>query len=189
MQCLIDDNCFVFHKSRAKKIVRKNNVMKNELKRDNNIPDEFQPIAMSIIGDVGDDVYGIKGIGPKTFMDLFPSLKDSIGSMQDLYSNTENSKPIFDSSNSRTWNKYMKKVFDEESKNKLISNNLKLVSFELISRALDTPMNTEMVEKKKRIYNIIENEEIVKLEVMRGALRKTGVYINDDDLDSLYFKP
>jgi hypothetical protein len=189
MQCLLNDNCFVFHKSRGKKIVKKNEVMKHELKRVNNIPDEFQPIAMSIIGDVGDDVYGIKGIGPKTFMDLFPELRKSIGSMEQLYDNVEHSKPIFNIVDEKLWNKHMNKVVEEESKNKLISNNLKMVSFELISRALDRPVSTEMIKKKQHIYDIIESEEIVKLEVMKEALERTGVYLNEDDLDSLYFNP
>ena len=83
----------------------------------------------------------------------------------------------------------MKKVFDAESKNKFISNNLKLVSFELISRALDKPSNTEMIKKKNHIYDVLNNEEIVKLEVMKKALNKTGVFLESDDLDSLYFNP
>ena len=186
---LINDNCFVFHKSRVKKIIKKNEVMKQELKRESNISDEFQPIAMSVIGDPGDDVTGIKNIGPKTFIDLFPMLKNSIGSMEDLYNNVENSKPIFNSINDKSWNKYMKKVVDAEHENNFISNNLKLVSFELISRALDKPSSTEMIKKKNHIYDILNNEKIVKLEVMKEALNKTGVFLESDDLDSLYFNP
>ena len=186
-QC-IRKNVFAFLKyPKKKKILKQNEVMKHFFKKNVKMPDTYLPFAMSIIGDPGDDVTGIKGIGGSRFIDASVQLNRLIGGIGNLYNNVFNSKPIFDLSKVKLPNKYTRKVVEHEEKEGLVSKNLKLTSFELISRALDNPSSTEMLEKRKRIYEIMMTEnEIINKESMYNALQNVGVMLSDE-LDILYY--
>ena len=186
-QC-IRKNVFTFLKyPKKKKILKQNEVMKHFFKKNVKMPDTYLPFAMSIIGDPGDDVTGIKGIGGSRFIDASVQLNRLIGGIGNLYNNVFNSKPIFDLSKVKLPNKYTRKVVEHEEKEGLVSKNLKLTSFELISRALDNPSSTEMLEKRKRIYEIMMTEnEIINKESMYNALQNVGVMLSDE-LDILYY--
>ena len=186
-QC-VGENSFVFSKVvRSKKLVRKGEVMKNFLKFDSEIPDAYLPFAMSIIGDAGDNVGGVKGIGSKRFAENFKDLVRITGSLKAIYENVENSKLVFSTKSVKKPNKYMNVILQEEEDNRLISRNLKLVSFELISRALDNPTSTEMFDRKLQLYKKIVNKNVLSFKVMKSVLEKSGVYIGSDDLDVLYY--
>ena len=186
-QC-IRKNVFTFLKyPKKKKILKQNEVMKHFFKKNVKMPDTYLPFAMSIIGDPGDDVTGIKGIGGSRFIDASVQLNRLIGGIGNLYNNVFNSKPIFDLSKVKLPNKYTRKVVEHEEKEGLVSKNLKLTSFELISRALDNPSSTEMLEKRKRIYEIMMTEnDIINKESMYNALQNVGVMLSDE-LDILYY--
>lgn len=186
-QC-VGENSFVFSRVvKSKKLIRKGEVMKNFLKVDSEIPDIYLPFAMSIIGDVGDNVRGVKGIGSKRFAENFKDLVQIVGSLGAVYENVENSKLLFDTKSVKKPNKYMSVILQEEEDNGLVSRNLKLVSFELISRALDNPTSTEMFDRKVELYKKIVNKSVLSLKVMESVLEKSGVYIGSDDLDVLYY--
>jgi hypothetical protein len=186
-QC-INENTFQFSKSATKKfVIKKDEVMKTYLKRDCDISDEYLPLAMSVIGDTGDDVDGIYGIGGKRFIDVFPELKKSVKSMENLYENVQNSKPIFDLESTEGWNKYMILIAQKETDEKFISNNLKLVSFELISRALDDPTDTEMIKRKEKIQKLFTNDKLSDCKDLKNALERSGVFL-EDWLENLFFE-
>jgi len=186
-QC-VGENSFVFSRVvRSKKLIRKGEVMKNFLKVDSEIPDIYLPFAMSIIGDVGDNVRGVKGVGNKRFVENFKDLVQIVGSLGAVYENVENSKLLFDTKSVKKPNKYMSVILQEEGDNGLVSRNLKLVSFELISRALDNPTSTEMFDRKVELYRKIVNKSVLSLKIMESVLEKSGVYIGSDDLDVLYY--
>ena len=85
------------------------------------------------------------------------------------------------------WNKHLKKVVKEETTGKVISNNLKLVSFELISRALDNPIKTEMIDKREVIEKLLlDTQNVYPLESMKKALETNGVYLEESSIDFLY---
>jgi hypothetical protein len=67
------------------------------------------------------------------------------------------------------------------------SRNIKLVSFEVLSRFLDNPNSTEMVEKRKVIENSIKNKIVTDPKILTSALEKTGVYITEE-YETLYFE-
>lgn len=187
LQCL-DDNVFVYVKTQAgKKIVRKGNALKSYLKFDKNFPDEYLPLAMAIIGDTGDDVYGIKGIGGKTIEKILEEIVSLVGGIENLYDNVFKGKDIFESSLDKNPNKYIDLVIKKEKECNLISNNLKLVSFELLSRFLDDPPSTEILEKRKIIENILSQNEMSELESMRTALQKNRIYLQEGVLDNIYY--
>ena len=185
-QCAAKDT-YIFSKSaKHKKIIKAGKIMEIYLRKNNKIPDIYLPLGMSIIGDTGDDVDGIKGIGPSRFLEIFDQLIALTGNMSSIYKKVENNDDLFDHIPEKIQNKYLRVVVDAELKDKIISNNLRLVSFELISRALDNPSKTEMIEKRKIIEDIMRSHITYPLESMKKALEKTGVFLQESSIDLLY---
>jgi hypothetical protein len=186
MQC-VNTHSFMYAKSgKSKRIISSGQVMKDYLKRECNITDEYLPLAMAVIGDPGDDVEGVKGVGPARFMDMFYEMKHLTGSMDIIYDRVRKNKIIFEPIPTSIKNKYLRTVVDEEVKNKTISKNLRLVSFELISREIDDPSSTEILEKRKLIEKILNTEDKVSCNSMKKALEMHQVYLEESSLDFLY---
>lgn len=185
-QC-VTDHSFIFSKSgKHKKIVKQGDVMSLMLKKKNTIPDVFLPLAMAVIGDPGDDVEGVKGIGPARFISIFPELVELTGNMGEIYNKVRKGKDLFDPVPTHFKNKYLKDVVESEINNKTISNNLKLVSFELISREVDDPSSIEMNNRRKQILDVINNNDSTSIDSMKKALEMSGVYLEESSIDFLY---
>jgi UDP-GlcNAc3NAcA epimerase len=110
-----------------------------------------------------------------------------VGGMENLFHNVVKGKPIFSLDLAGHSNKYINTIIEKERTEKIISNNLKLVSFEVLSRFLDDPISTEMVDKRKIIENVLKPNDIVEIEIMREALAKNRIYLEGDTLDNIYF--
>lgn len=178
---------YIFSKAgKHRKIIQKDEVMKNFLKKPNKIPDSFLPLAMSIIGDTGDDVYGIKGVGPASFIKMFDELVESTGSMREIFKKVREGSPLFSSNQDKIKNKQLKEIVQNENETKLISNNLKLVSFELISRAVEDPSTTEMNDKRKLIIKTLEDNTYSPRESLKKALVTNNIILEDASVDFLY---
>ena len=181
------DHSYIFSKSKnVKKIIKPGNIMSLLVKKPVNIPDIYLPLAMSIIGDPGDDVDGIKNVGPARLIQFFDQFLAMTGDIWEIYKKVENNKDIFNTMPESFSNKYLKSAVHDEVKNKTISNNLKLVSFELISRALDNPRTTDMIDKRKLIEKVIGEKQIYPLEAMKTALIRNGVFLEESSIDFLY---
>ena len=186
-QCLQNDVVIFSKAGKIKKIVKQGNVLSMLFKKETNIPDDCLTLAMSVIGDPGDDVTGVKGVGPARFLEIFEQLISMIGTINQLYDNVENNRSIFNFIPKSIQNKHLRKVVDEEVANNIISKNLKLVSFELISRALDNPSTTEMIDKRKIIEDVFSTErETSTVEGMKRGLEMLGVFLEEASLDFLY---
>lgn len=186
-QC-INDNTIIYSKTqKEKRIISKNEVMKNELKKECSIPDEYLPLSIAIIGDTGDDIEGISKIGPSRFLEISDELISILGPMNSVYDKICSKTNMFDIKCCPSGNKYLNKVISEENNNSKISNNLKLASFELISREFENPSNTEILAKRDNLNNLLENKTISSLEGIKKGLQLIGVEILTDDLDNLYF--
>ena len=187
LQCL-KEHVYVYVKvPKVKKLVKNGQALKSYLKFEKNYPDEYLPLVMAIIGDTGDDVDGVKGIGGKTVEKIIEEVIDLSGGIENLYQNVVKGKPIFNLDLENNSNKYINTIIEKEKSEKLISNNLKLVSFEILSRFLENPISTEMLDKKKLIENILKPNEIVEIEVMKGALERSRVYLEEETLYTIYF--
>lgn len=185
-QC-ITDHSFIFSKAgKHKKIITKGNVMKEFLKKDCDIPDSYLPLAMSVVGDPGDDVTGVNGVGPARFFAMFQELVKYTGNMGQIYDRVRKGKVIFDPIPDAIKNKYLRKVVQQELDNQVVSKNLRLVSFELISRELDDPNSTEILEKRKLIENILNNNDTVPCDSLKKALEMHQVYLEESSIDFLY---
>lgn len=186
LQCAAKDSYIYSKSAKTKKIVKPGTVMRSYLKRENNIEDIYLPLAMSIIGDTGDDVEGVDKIGPVRFLEIFNQLISMTGNMWEIYEKIKKKEPLIDPIPPSIKNKYLRKVVDAEINNKTISTNLKLVSFELISRALDNPNTVDIINKREIIIKTMENNEVTPLESLKSALEKTGVFLTESSLDFLY---
>jgi len=186
-QCL-NDHVFIFSKTaKNKKIVKSGTVMNTFLKKENNIPDDYLSLAMAVIGDPGDDVTGIKGIGPSSFVDIFPELVHMTGNSEQIYNKIHTNQNLFHFVPNSISNKKLKTIVDDEVKNKTVSKNLRLVSFEIISRALDDPSTTEMINKRLIIEKNFSNDKVVSsCETMKKALEMGGVFLEESSIDFLY---
>lgn len=185
-QCAARDS-YVFSKAaKTKKIIRPGSIMSRFLRRKTDISDLYLPLAMSVIGDSGDDVTGIKNVGPARFLEVFDELVSLTGDIWEIYRKVEKKLPLIDSSPTKFSNKYLKSIVDEETKNKTVSKNLRLVSFELISRALDNPSSVSLLDKKELIEKIINEENVTPLNALKTALERTGVFLSDTSIDLLY---
>ena len=184
-QC-INDHCYQYFKTpKCKKIIKKGNIMKEYLKEECNFPDTWFPLAMSILGDAGDCVdIACKGFGPKNLIKVLEQLVSLTGGIEQIYEKVHTGQPIFETNTLLNGNKILPKIIEVEAG---IIKNLKLVSFEVISKMIDDPPSTEMVERKDQIYNIIQDNEYASMDVMIKALNKSGIIVDEEIFSNLYY--
>ena len=186
-QCL-SEHTFIFSKAgKTKKLVKAGNSLSNLFKTETNIPDEYLPLAMSVIGDTGDDVIGVPSIGPKRFLQCADQLMSMTGTMDEVYDRVANRGTVFKTIPDSISNKFLRTIVDDEVKNGTITKNLKLVSFELISRALENPTTTQMIYKRNLIEQVFSSElETTTAKSMKKALEMAGVFLEEASIDFLY---
>jgi 5'-3' exonuclease len=184
----IDKNTYVFSKSMGgKKLIKQGNVLKHYYKFEKNYPDEYLPIIMGILGDPGDDVdSAVKGknLGIKKIEEFIEDFIGECGGVDEIYQNVFLGNPILKIDIDKIQNKYMRIVAENID---IVSRNLKLVSFEVLSKFLDNPNSTELVEKRKVIEDSLRNKKITEYDILIGALEKTGVFITEE-YSSLYYQ-
>jgi len=184
----VSDNVFVFSKSaRVKKLIKKGEVMKEYLKFDAHLDDSFLPITMAVIGDQGDDVDGLSQIGGRRASECIEELVKLGGGLQEIYSNVVSGKSLFTMELNENMNKYILKIINEENVSKVVSRNLKLVSFEILSRFFDSPSSTEMLDRKNKVIQVLNNEDVIDKDVLREGLEKSRVLFDYDDFSNLYY--
>jgi hypothetical protein len=187
-QSLINPNCYIFSKAaKVKRIIRCGEVMSTEIKVENSIPDQFLPLKLSLVGDAGDDVIGIKGFGPKTFLKKFNLISELFGGdMNEVYRKVFNNEPLFNIKSEDCKDKIIKKIVEFEENGKCISINLGLTSFELLSMNVNNPKTTEMMDKKEQIMKSLKHQKLKKDPILK-ALELNQVFIETDEFDVLYF--
>jgi hypothetical protein len=184
----ISDNVFVFSKAvRVKKLIKKGEVMKEYLKFDSDLDDSLFPIAMAVIGCGGDDVDGLKQIGPARISECIKELVDIGGGIEKIYLNVVDDKPLFPIDLNKNLNKYILKIVDEENLSRIVSRNLKLVSFEVLSKFFDNPKSTEMLDIKNKMIHTLNNNEIIPKEVLKESLDKSRVLFDENDFSNLFY--
>jgi len=188
LQC-VRDNVYIFQKTMkgVKRVVKKGEVMSAYFKYNSKFPDEYFPLSMAIVGDQGDCIDGVKGIGTKRLEEVLEDVVKMVNGINNLYDNVVCSKPIFVHNTEKTQNKYMNMILEKENSENLISRNLKLVSFELLSRFLDNPSSTEILNKKKYINEVLQKSDIAEYESLSRALSMNRVYLEEDALLALYY--
>jgi len=191
LQCLNLNNTYQFYKTYQKKtVLTKSNALNHFLKNDTFNSSEYIDLfclILSIMGDGSDEFGGVGGIGPVKMVELLPDIKNLCNNSLDfLYDNIKNETNLF-SKNGGTNNKLLNKIIEKES---IISRNLKLSSFELLSRYLNDNMHTEVIEKKKKIQEILDNtNKITNWTVLHYGLNNMSmesINISDQVIQNLF---
>jgi 5'-3' exonuclease len=183
----INGNTFIFSKTgKTKKLLTPGKLVSKFLKRECKIDDSYFPLVKAIWGDTGDDIDGVQGVGPAGIIEIFPEIEKMVGPIDDVYDNIQNRLPIFNMIPSKIKNKKMKSVVDAEINDGLLTKNLKLISFELLSRAIDDPIESKMNERKDHIRKLLNEKEIIKLDVMSDTLKRFNVTLDEDALSTIY---
>jgi 5'-3' exonuclease len=142
---------------------------------------------MAVVGDQGDDIDGLNQIGGKRAAECIKELVEIGGGLEQIYLNVVHDKPLFSTDLQKNLNKYIVKIVSEENTSKIVSRNLKLVSFEVLSRFFDNPSSTEMLDKKSKLIQILNNQEIIAKEVLKESLDRSRVLYDEDDFSNLYY--
>jgi hypothetical protein len=87
---------------------------------------------------------------------------------------------------SKIENKKMRSVVDAEINDGLLTKNLKLISFELLSRAIDDPVESTMNTRKDHLRRLLNEKEVIKMDVMSDALKRFNVTLDEDALNTIY---
>lgn len=187
---ILGNNVYQFLKTKTKRVLKSGGEITDQyLKHKCSVPDEYYPLIMAIFGDTGDGILDkVKGAGEKTIPKIIDELVDLVGGMENLYNNVFDGKPIFKpNAENETDNKVIYSAIESERDRSTISKNLKLMSFEMLSRYLDNPSNTEDVQRRKDIYNVMNDSTVANSESIYSALNKIGILVESENpFDILY---
>jgi 5'-3' exonuclease len=170
-------------------VVRKDRVMSFFLKRESSLPDEYFSIALAIQGDDGDEVPGIKGVGPASINKVMEYVIKMGNSVEEILDNAFNDKPLFhklETSPINNVNKLLELIYNQEQEYKVITRNLKLIDFEILSRVLDEYPKLEYREKAKKLRASVLDKEVEKLDILKKAIDRSRIYFEEGALDILY---
>lgn len=185
----LNEDSYIFAKtSKDRKIIQKGQAMSLFCKKKVDIDDSFFPLAMAITGDTSDDIPGVYGIGPGKVSKVVEEIAILGGGMDLIYENVKNNKPLFKQTDLGHKNDIINSVILEELNKKTISTNLKLISFEILSKLLDDPPSTEMLDKRKRIESILNENSITPYDNMVKALNMSKIYVDEDVLETIYYQ-
>jgi hypothetical protein len=187
----LDPNIYQFvRKKKTFEVIKKDRVMSYFFKRESELPDDYFSIALAVHGDLGDDVPGIKGAGPASLNLILDNIIKMGGGVEEILNNAFNDKKIFknipERTNKNNLNKLLETIYNQEMNYGIISRNLKLVDFEILTRVLDEYPNIEYREKQKKLRKSILEKENEDINVMKKAIDRSRIYLEDYSLDVLY---
>ena len=183
-QSLVNDHIFQFTKQGSKKrILDKKNAIGILLKDKsfNKLDNSWVAMVLAILGDNVDNVAGVSGIGPKTFIKIAEELENIFGSMNQIYKKLKNNEPLLDET-MRTNNKHMQKIFDNIDQ---VESSLRLTSFEMLSHYINETPSISLNKIKKDIIKQI-NQDNPSLgrnggTVLLEQFSKLGINLDIDD--------
>ena len=189
-QCCKNRNTFIFSKGskKRKKIIEYNSILSNLLKMETDIPNESFTLAMSIIGDKGDDIDGVDKIGPKKFNKVGERLIELLGGMDNLINNIKQARPIIYEDRIIDEGKDIEKILDSEWKHNTITNNMKQIDFEIISHFLESEFNNAMSVAKNKIDSVINNKDTASYKSLHDALIRSRVFFTEEDLELIFWR-
>jgi len=189
LQCVDAPNVFQFYRHyKSVEMITQQGIYKRWIKEDiqTEDPAEWFSLMLAIIGDSGDGIEGVKGIGSKSLMKIFDYIKTICGGSMDLvYQNIKDKKPIFNKSYDVNNNALKKMIADEEK----VIRNIKLISYKMLSDWVDGGYPVDSIEKKKLIEEKVNNKDKwIGSGVLHEALNKAGLMgvITDTTLTNLF---
>ena len=154
---------------------------------------EHIPMLMAIVGDPGDDVKGVNGIGPIKAAEFFGEtiIGDLIGDYDSLNNRVDSGGKFFleDRIGISQIPKKWQKIFLE---NNLVTNSYKLVSFEMLSRWLDKVDSLDKIKHKSYIEKMLSKKDQSLINdsnyLLESLTSLEDLYLEPKNIESL-FKP
>jgi 5'-3' exonuclease len=189
-QCLHSDNIFQYYRHyRLTKMLSQKDIFKHVFKLtidEIESPAEWFCMALAIVGDAADGFKGINGIGPKRCISVLPQIMTLCGgSIDKVYQNIRDKKPLFDRSYVPN-NNIVKKIIDGED---IIVRNMKLLSFELLSDFIDGGFPTYVNDRKQLMIDNMNNiKKVPNAMILYEALEKRGLtnILQEDTIRDLF---
>ena len=116
-------------------------------------------------------------------MDKLDTMKSLIAKMNEAaYYYYQLDNPIVSDKRYDEWYDQLQAL---EKETGIISRNIKLVSFEYLSRVVEDPFDTNLLDRRDKIRKVITEKTIANFDSLRTALFKVGVEFQDE-LDIVY---
>lgn len=140
---------------------------------------EWFPLFLSMVGDSGDDIPGIKGVGPKTIVKFIDAIYNVYGKDSNkMYEIVMNGKSIINESIQYGKTATLEKLFSNED---ILRRNMKLISYRALSEYITEPNDTESIEIRKYIDKISNNDQrLSNASVLWQSMKSKGM---DDNID------
>lgn len=181
LQCLDNPNTYIFYKHyKNHKIIDAKNAYSHFFKKEWTHIDiglEWFPLVLSILGDASDEFKGVSYFGIVSIYDNIREIIKLTGSSVDeLYKKVQSQSDIFNK-DIGTNIKNITKLFDNQP---IISRNLKLSSYKLLSEYINSGFPFEKTTKFHRhIEQVVNNKEKISNGlVLLSALNKAGLGSN-----------
>lgn len=194
LQCLKFPNTYQYYRAQWKEttsLVTPKSLLRHWAKLDENcIIDrvaEWFPLFLSMLGDNGDSIPGIKGIGYKTIIKSINEIISVYGGDPDkMYDIVMNGKDVLSESFQYQKTVTSRKLFGNHQ---ILQRNLKLISFRALSEWVNGGYPLQTVEVKKYIESIYNNKEKLKdYKVILNALNSKGLndVVNEASLERCF---
>lgn len=146
-------------------------------------------LLMSLVGDAGDDVPGVKGIGPVRALELISNndlFNRYIGDKTKLIERIVLNNGSFFKEFVESDNKLFNQVLQNSD---VVTKAFQLISFDALSKWIDDGNDMKRIKHMEYITNIVNKKDITYLHpsTITDQLSKLGdVYITKEDIDVLY---
>jgi hypothetical protein len=191
---LVGDKSYTYWRRRQEfKIFDKHKIVKNfsgDKKTMKEFADcKYYPLLIAMCGDPGDNVaIPIKRAGVVRINKIVAEFAEICGGMEKIYetaSNLSNDKLIPDELvNTLNIENTLLRRFVEENDKVLL--NLRLMSFEVLSRVLDNAPTGTMIESRKHIDEMLNNKKTAQMQPLVESLAKIKVYPEEKHLMKVY---
>lgn len=190
-QCLTRPNIYQFCRSyKTVRMMTGDDIYQNWIHMDikTDQPAAWFPIVLAIIGDSADGYSGVNRIGPAKVRDSFSEIQRMCGnSISEVYNNIRHKQPIFKCEPDSKCSSAVKIYKDQD----LVIRNIKLASYQLICDAMEEGYPDYMGDRRKQIYQIINNDNKVTAgRILSEALNRAGLLgiLDDRTINNLFLE-
>ena len=156
------------------------------------VDNEMIPAMMALVGDDGDDVPGVKTIGPGRSLEIFANkdmISQMVGSMDELNERVFQGGKFFleDNVPLRYMSKILQKCFLE---NDLVTRAFKLISYDQLVMWLKQKNETKKIDWINYIDDVLNKKEISMIpsaaSFMTGLNKLNDIQLNERDIIPLF---
>ena len=179
LQCLqLNEYCYVFRRiMKIREIISHNNACSKYFKILCDFPDSYFQFALSLDGDQSDNIKGVNGIGPAFLKKHLNDLVDCGGGIENiiLKSFRQEKRLLCQSLYNGKIDAKTQRVFNFDNLG-LLSRNMNLISYEVLSRHLDSNDSmSNIANVKKHIIDMLSFNKKMAFTNLYSCLKKFGI--------------